>query len=230
MQVGDTSEHENREDLVKIEGEIELGSQYHFYMETLVALCIPKEDNQIQLYASTQWMDFTQNLVAAALGIQKNQIDMEVRRIGGGYGGKATPAFFVAVATSVASWKLSKPVRMVMDLKTCMTFTGKREEYVVKYKAGVDNAGCLQFVHMDLHTNAGWTTSESLSIAETITFAQNSYNSCTWTMTPIGIITDTPRSTACRYYRGLVFFRHWYIYFYFSGLQVLFKVTQLSRI
>ena len=57
-------------------------------METLSALCIPKEDNQIQLYATTQWMDFTQNLVAAVLGIQVNQIDMEVRRIGGGYGGK----------------------------------------------------------------------------------------------------------------------------------------------
>ena len=90
------------------------GSQYHFYMETLSALCIPKEDNQIQLYATTQWMDFTQNLVAAALGIQINQIDMNVRRLGGGYGGKYVPAFFVATATAVASWKVNKPVRYVL--------------------------------------------------------------------------------------------------------------------
>ena len=85
-------------------------------METLSALCIPKEDNQIQLYASTQWIDFTQNLVAAALGIQINQIDMQVRRLGGGYGGKATPSFFVATATAVASWKVNKPVRYVCML------------------------------------------------------------------------------------------------------------------
>ena len=85
-------------------------------METLSALCIPKEDNQIQLYASTQWIDFTQNLVAAALGIQINQIDMQVRRLGGGYGGKATPSFFLATATAVASWKVNKPVRYVCML------------------------------------------------------------------------------------------------------------------
>lgn len=68
IKVGQTEEQEKREDLTVIEGELELGSQYHFYMETLTALCRPKEDNQIQLWASTQWMDFTTNLVAAALG------------------------------------------------------------------------------------------------------------------------------------------------------------------
>merc|ERR1719367_196278 len=104
VQMGDPKE-KDRDDLTKIDGEFELGSQYHFYMETLSALCIPKEDNQIQLYATTQWIDFTQNLVAAALGIQINQIDMKVRRLGGGYGGKYEPSFFVATATAVASWK-----------------------------------------------------------------------------------------------------------------------------
>merc|ERR1711963_807925 len=68
--------------------------------ETLSSICIPKEDNQIQLYASTQWIDFTQNLVASALGIGVDQIDMQVRRIGGGYGGKATPSFFYCLRNS----------------------------------------------------------------------------------------------------------------------------------
>ena len=76
--IGDTTEQEKRDDVVKIEGELELGSQYHFYMETLSSICIPKEDNQIQLYASTQWIDFTQNMVSLALGIGVNQIDMQV--------------------------------------------------------------------------------------------------------------------------------------------------------
>ena len=104
------------------------GSQYHFYMETLSALCIPKEDNQIQLYATTQWMDFTQNLVAAALGIQINQIDMEVRRLGGGYGGKGIASFFVATATAVASWKVNKPVRYIS------TVDHHRNETGISYK------------------------------------------------------------------------------------------------
>ena len=58
-------------------------------------------------------MDFTQSLVASALGIPKNHIDMEVKRLGGGYGGKCTPAMYVAMATSVASWSTNKPVRSV---------------------------------------------------------------------------------------------------------------------
>ena len=60
-------------------------------------------------------MDFTQSLVASALGIPKNHIDMEVKRLGGGYGGKCTPAMYVAMATSVASWSVNKPVRSVKD-------------------------------------------------------------------------------------------------------------------
>ncbi len=120
-----------------VEGEFETGQQYHFYMETLSAVCRPKEDNQIDLFASTQWMDFTQNLVAGALGIKKNQIDMQVRRIGGGYGGKCTPAFFVAVATAVAAFKINKPVRMVLDIKSNMQSFGKRENYLAQYKVRI---------------------------------------------------------------------------------------------
>ena len=111
VKVGDSAEEEKKEGLTTIEGELELGSQYHYYMETLSAVCRPKEDRQIQLLVTTQWIDFTQSLVAAALGIPKNHIDMEVKRLGGGYGGKATPAMYIACATAVASWKVNKPVR-----------------------------------------------------------------------------------------------------------------------
>ena len=106
-------------------------------METLSALCIPKEDNQIQLYATTQWMDFTQNLVAAALGIQINQIDMEVRRLGGGYGGKGIASFFVATATAVASWKVNKPVRYIS------TVDHHRNETGISYKGFFQRHGCF---------------------------------------------------------------------------------------
>lgn len=111
VKVGDSAEEEKKEGLTTIEGELELGSQYHYYMETLSAVCRPKEDKQIQLWVTSQWMDFTQSLVASTLGIPKNHIDMEVKRLGGGYGGKCTPAMWIACATAVASWKVNKPVR-----------------------------------------------------------------------------------------------------------------------
>lgn len=196
--IGDLSAAKARSDLTQIEGELELGSQYHFYMETLSAVCRPKEDKQIQLWATTQWMDFTQNLVAAALNIPKNHIDMEVKRIGGGYGGKCTPAFFVAAATAVAAWKVNKPVRFVMDLKSNMNFIGKREPYLFKYKAGVDADNTLQYVEADIFANCGWTQAECLTLMETIPFSQNAYNSKVWSLTPYAVITDLPRATATR--------------------------------
>ena len=85
-----------------------------------------------------------------------------------------------------------------MDLKTCMSFTGKREFYVVKYKAGVDSGKKLQYVDIDFYMASGWNASETMSMAETVPFAQGSYNSATWSMTPMGVITDTPRGTATR--------------------------------
>ncbi len=192
-------EHQKSQDLVQVEGQLELGSQYHFYMETLTALCRPKEDKQIQLWASTQWMDFTQNLVASALGISVNSIDMNVKRIGGGYGGKATPAFFVAISTAVASWTVNRPVRFVMDLKSNMAFTGLREPYVANYKAEVDpTTQKLNHIEVTFHADCGWTASECLSMAETMTFAQNAYTAKSWDLTPVGILTDRPRGTAVR--------------------------------
>ena len=121
-----------------------------------------------------------------------------MRRIGGGYGGKATPSFFIACATAVASWKVNKPVSFVMDLKTNSEFTGKRGDYLAKYKAGVDSNGLIQFVDITFNTDVGWSSAEGLSIGEVIPFAQNAYNSASWNMTPIGVITDKARATACR--------------------------------
>lgn len=129
---------------------------------------------------------------------------MNVRRLGGGYGGKATPAFFVAVATSIAAWKVNKSVRFVMDLKSNMSFIGLREPYIVKYKAGVDSSNKLQFVDCNFFGDCGYSTSEFFSMAELLQFAQNAYNATSWTMTPIAVVTDKPRGTATRYiYRDI---------------------------
>ena len=198
MAVGDTKEQESRNDVQVIEGDIDLGKQYHFFMEGLTAVCRPMEDNQIKMYVTTQWMDFAQNIIMGATGLPKNKIDIEVRRLGGGYGGKCTPSFFIAAATAVACRKVNKPVRMVMDLKSIMSFIGMREEYYAQYKVGVDQAGMLQSVDITINVGCGWTASESMTIAEALPFAQNVYNSKAWTLTPKGIILDIARGTATR--------------------------------
>ena len=85
-----------------------------------------------------------------------------------------------------------------MDLKSNMSFTGKRECYIAKYKAGVNVENKLQFVDVQIFTECGWSAGEAMSQAETIPTAQGPYNSVSWNMTPVGVITDKPRGTATR--------------------------------
>ena len=196
--IGETAKEEARDDVQIIEGDLELGKQYHFFMETLTAVCRPMEDNQLKMYVTTQWMDFTQNLIMGATGLPKNKIDIEVRRLGGGYGGKCTPSFFLAVATAVACRKVNKPIRFVMDLKSTMSFIGMREQYFAQYKAGVDKDGLLQSIDVTYNVGSGWTASEMMTLAEAIPFTQNAYNAKAWNMIPKGVLLDISRGTATR--------------------------------
>lgn len=55
-----------------VKGEFAMGGQYHFQMETQIAICHPKEDG-MDVYSSTQWVDLIQASVAAALNIPNNE-------------------------------------------------------------------------------------------------------------------------------------------------------------
>lgn len=55
-----------------VEGEFEMGSQYHFYMETQVALSVPTDDG-IDLFCSSQDGDNVQVAAADCLRLQKSQ-------------------------------------------------------------------------------------------------------------------------------------------------------------
>ena len=55
-----------------VEGEFEIGSQYHMYMETLIAACTPVEDG-MDVYCATQDQDAVQNAVAQCLKLPKSR-------------------------------------------------------------------------------------------------------------------------------------------------------------
>ncbi|HGY56439.1 MAG TPA: xanthine dehydrogenase molybdopterin binding subunit, partial [Caldithrix abyssi] len=80
-----------------IEGELRTGAQEHWYLETQAALCLPGEDDEMMVYSSTQHPSETQAVVAEVLGIRRSDVTVEVRRLGGGFGGKETQANHIAV-------------------------------------------------------------------------------------------------------------------------------------
>ncbi|XP_062519686.1 xanthine dehydrogenase/oxidase-like [Corticium candelabrum] len=176
-----------------ISGEISCGYQYHFHMETQRCLTVPT-DSGLDVYSSTQWMDYCQESVAQVLGVKKNSVNVSVKRLGGGFGGKILNSHLIAAATSLAASKLNRPVRVVLDLDTNMQLVGGRPAWLAQYQVGCDDSGKLNCVVITLYMDCGITNDGFLGDQ----FIDNAYYSPHWKVSLHGCKTHTPTSTACR--------------------------------
>ncbi|CAL8082604.1 unnamed protein product [Orchesella dallaii] len=192
----DFTSSENVPGVQKIVGEFQLGSQYHFTMETHITICVPKEDG-MTVHSSTQWMDLVQSAVASTLAIPANEIDMSIRRLGGGYGCKITRATQIACACAVAAYSTNRPVRLQLDLDTNMKMVGKRAPFLMKYEASVDTTGKIVGLKGKIFANTGMQPGEETSELA-IGCLQSLYESNNWQITPSNISTNTPSNTWCR--------------------------------
>uniref|UniRef100_A0A3Q3WWB9 Uncharacterized protein n=1 Tax=Mola mola TaxID=94237 RepID=A0A3Q3WWB9_MOLML len=145
------------------EGEIRIGGQEHFYMETQSMLVVPAGED-FNVYISTQWPTLVQDTVAETLGIPSNRVTCHVKRIGGAFGGKITKTSIMAGITSVAAWKTSRVVRCVLERGDDMLITGGRHPVLGKYKVGFMNDGRIVAADIQYYSNAGNTVDESMMI------------------------------------------------------------------
>ena len=67
---------------------MEIGGQDHMYLEGHIAFAIPGEDDEIVIHCSTQHPSEAQHMVAHVMGVPSNAVTVNVRRMGGGFGGK----------------------------------------------------------------------------------------------------------------------------------------------
>ncbi|CAL1529227.1 unnamed protein product [Lymnaea stagnalis] len=137
-----------------VEGEVRMGGQFHYYIETQVSLAVPSEDG-IDLYCSTQFADMNQYVAAEVIGKPINYINVTVPLIGGGFGGKNFDSSLVSAATTLGAYLTGRPVRMSLDLSTNMHVCGKRPAVMAKYKAGFTSSGDVQVIDMDLYIDCG---------------------------------------------------------------------------
>ncbi|KAL8183687.1 UNVERIFIED_CONTAM: hypothetical protein K2H54_048715 [Gekko kuhli] len=146
-----------------IEGENRVGGQNHFYLETNSSVVIPrKEDNEMDIYVSTQDASNVQEIVATALGVQYNRIRCHTTRVGGGFGGKCTKPSFFAAAAAVAAHKTGCPIRFTLERDDDMFICGGRHPFWGKYKVGFMNDGRIKAVDLEYYVNAGCTRDESV--------------------------------------------------------------------
>ncbi|TRY76734.1 hypothetical protein TCAL_11871 [Tigriopus californicus] len=183
--------------LRSVQGEFEIGSQYHFHMETQSCIVRPIEEGQFEVFSATQHMDGVQKSIAMALGINMNKINVSVRRLGGAYGGKINQPHFIAAACAVAANKVKRSVRLVLDLQTNMALCGKRVPYLFKYNVSVDSENKLQDVTVDVFADVGYNDAdEDTDMAKY--WLQNCYNSPSWKVNCFDVLTNTPINTYCR--------------------------------
>uniref|UniRef100_A0A4W3HKB5 Xanthine dehydrogenase n=1 Tax=Callorhinchus milii TaxID=7868 RepID=A0A4W3HKB5_CALMI len=160
-----------------IEGEIHVGGQEHFYLETHCTVAVPKgEDGEMELFVSTQAPSNTQLLVAEALGVPSNRIVCRVKRLGGGFGGKESRSTLLALAVAVAAYKTKCPVRCMLNRDEDMLVTGGRHPFLGHYKVGFKDNGTIAALDVTCYCNAGNTFDLSPSVLERSLFhLDNSY-------------------------------------------------------
>jgi xanthine dehydrogenase large subunit len=149
----------------KLRGNFTTGSQEHFYLEGQVALVIPKEDNNFLIYSSTQHPSETQQILAKMLNQKSNSIDVLVRRIGGGFGGKETN-FITAAICCLLSHKTKNPIKLRLDRDDDIIITGKRHDFFSDYEVGFDDKGRINGLKLKLASRCGMSPDLSLAINE----------------------------------------------------------------
>jgi len=185
-----------------IEGRIEMGGQEHFYLEGQAALALP-QDGGIHVHSSTQHPTEIQHKVAEALALPMSAIRVETRRMGGGFGGKESQGNALAVACAVAARATGRPCKMRYDRDDDMVITGKRHDFRIAYRAGVDGEGRilgLEFVQL---ARCGWAQDLSLPVADrAMLHADNAYRLDHVRIESHRLKTNTQSATAFRGFGG----------------------------
>ena len=185
-----------------LKGNFTTGSQEHFYLEGQVAFAIPKEDNNLVVYSSTQHPSETQQLIAKMLNQKSNSITVLVRRIGGGFGGKETN-FLTSSICSLLAYKSQRPVKLRLDRDDDIIITGKRHEFYSEYEVGFNDKGVIQGLKLKLASRCGMSADLSMAINErALLHIDNAYYLSDVEVENYLCKTNTSTSTAFRGFGG----------------------------
>ncbi|MDX8347886.1 xanthine dehydrogenase molybdopterin binding subunit [Cognatiyoonia sp. IB215446] len=187
----------------QVRGTINMGGQEHFYLEGQAALALPQEGGDMVVHSSTQHPTEIQHKVAEALGLPMHAVRCEIRRMGGGFGGKESQGNALAVSCAVAARATGRPCKMRYDRDDDMIITGKRHDFRIDYVAGFNDQGRLLGVDFTQATRCGWAQDLSLPVADrAMLHADNAYHLPTARITSHRLKTNTQSATAFRGFGG----------------------------
>ncbi len=177
--------------------------QEHLYLETQGAYAEKQENGCIKLMSSTQGPTVVQRIAARILGVAMHKIEVDVTRLGGGFGGKEDQATPWACMAALATHVLNKPVKLILDRHDDLKMTGKRHPYESTFKIGLDENYKIKAFEVRFLQNSGAAADLSPAIAErTLFHATNSYFIPNVKTTVHSCKTNLPPNTAFRGFGG----------------------------
>jgi xanthine dehydrogenase large subunit len=187
----------------KLKGRITIGGQEHFYLEGQAALAVPGEDGDVTVYCSSQHPTEIQHKTAGVLGVAFNAVTVEVRRMGGGFGGKETNGNLPAAAAALVAKCTGQAAKICYDRDDDMVMTGKRHDFRIDYHVGIDDDGRIHSIIMDQAARCGWSHDLSLAICDRAMFhADNCYYLANVLINSYRCKTNTVSNTAFRGFGG----------------------------
>ena len=187
----------------RLRGRIEIGGQEHFYLEGQAALALPQENGDMVVHCSSQHPTEIQHKVADAIGRPMHAVRVEVRRMGGGFGGKESQGNALAVAAALAAQATGRPCKMRYDRDDDMVITGKRHDARIEYEAGFDDEGRLSGIVFTHLLRCGWAQDLSLPVADrAMLHADNAYFLPAVRIVSHRLKTNTQSATAFRGFGG----------------------------
>lgn len=185
------------------EGTTESNGQEHLYLETQGAYAYPTEFNSVKIFSSTQGPTAVQKTAARVLGVGMNNVEVDVARLGGGFGGKEDQASTYGAIAALVAFVLKRPAKCVLHRMEDMRMTGKRNPYSSDFKIGLDENYKIQSYEVTFYQNGGAAADLSPAILErTLFHCTNSYFIPNVTATANSCKTNLPPNTAFRGFGG----------------------------
>jgi len=141
----------------RLQGALSVGGQEQFYLEGQISYAVPLEGDGMKVYCSTQHPTEMQHAVAHALKLHAHHVQVECRRMGGGFGGKESQSALPACVAAVAARKLNRPVKLRLDRDDDFMVTGRRHGFEYRYEIGFDDEGRVLGAEIDMVSNAGFS-------------------------------------------------------------------------
>ncbi|WP_416307973.1 xanthine dehydrogenase molybdopterin binding subunit [Neptunicella sp. SCSIO 80796] len=161
---------------IQLQGQLDIGGQEHFYLEGQVALAIAEEEDRMLVYCSSQHPSEVQKLVAEVLGIKLHKVIVDMRRMGGGFGGKETQAAQWACLAAIFAHRNRCAVKLRLPRQHDFITTGKRHPFENSYKVATDNNGLIVASSQTINGNCGYSADLSDAIVDRAMFhADNGY-------------------------------------------------------